>query len=86
MTSTTAHREGFHSLRANGLNWDSLPLRLFGKGNAKFWNPADIDFSKDAEDWRNLTEDEQRSVALLCSQFIAGEEAVTQDLQPFMAA
>ena len=86
MTSTTAHREGFHSLRANGLNWDSLPLRLFSKGNAKFWNPADIDFSEDAEHWRDLTEEEQRSVALLCAQFIAGEEAVTQDLQPFMAA
>lgn len=89
MTSTTAHpahREGFHTLRASGLNWDSLPLRLFNKGNAKFWNPADIDFSKDAEDWQRLSEDEQRSVAGLCAQFIAGEEAVTQDLQPFVAA
>ncbi|MEU6269004.1 R2-like ligand-binding oxidase [Saccharopolyspora shandongensis] len=89
MTSTTAHpahREGFHSLRASGLNWDSLPLRLFNKGNAKFWNPADIDFSKDAEDWQRLDEAEQRSVAGLCAQFIAGEEAVTQDLQPFVSA
>ncbi|MEU5853119.1 R2-like ligand-binding oxidase [Saccharopolyspora shandongensis] len=89
MTSTTAHpahREGFHSLQASGLNWDSLPLRLFNKGNAKFWNPADIDFSKDAEDWQRLDEAEQRSVAGLCAQFIAGEEAVTQDLQPFVSA
>jgi ribonucleoside-diphosphate reductase beta chain len=87
MTSThTAQRESFHSLRANGLNWESLPLRLFNKGNAKFWNPADIDFSQDAEDWQNLTDDEKRGVAGLCAQFIAGEEAVTQDLQPFMAA
>ncbi|MGW5644927.1 R2-like ligand-binding oxidase [Saccharopolyspora sp. NPDC003752] len=89
MTSTTAHpahREGFHSLKASGLNWDSLPLRLFNKGNAKFWNPADIDFSKDAEDWQRLDEAEQRSVAGLCAQFIAGEEAVTQDLQPFVSA
>ena len=29
----TAHREHFHSLRAGGLRWDSLPLRLFTKGN-----------------------------------------------------
>jgi ribonucleoside-diphosphate reductase beta chain len=89
MTSVTAHpahHEGFHSLRASGLNWDSLPLRLFNKGNAKFWNPTDIDFSRDAEDWQHLSADEQRSVAGLCAQFIAGEEAVTQDLQPFMAA
>ncbi|MFC7341252.1 R2-like ligand-binding oxidase [Saccharopolyspora griseoalba] len=87
MTSThPAQREGFHSLRERGFNWDSLPLRLFTKGNAKFWNPADIDFSQDAEDWNALTDDEKQSVAGLCAQFIAGEEAVTEDLQPFLAA
>ncbi|RCW43608.1 ribonucleoside-diphosphate reductase beta chain [Halopolyspora algeriensis] len=85
-SDTTVHRENFHSLRAGGMNWDSLPLRLFTKGNAKFWNPADIDFSQDAEDWQQLTDDERFSVAALCAQFIAGEEAVTQDIQPFMAA
>jgi ribonucleoside-diphosphate reductase beta chain len=87
MTSThPARREGFHSLRESGFNWDSLPLRLFTKGNAKFWNPADIDFSQDAEDWKALSDEEKLSVSGLCAQFIAGEEAVTEDLQPFMAA
>lgn len=87
MTTThSVHREGFHSLRANGMNWNSLPLRLFSKGNAKFWNPTAIDFSRDTADWAALNDDEKRSVAGLCAQFIAGEEAVTQDLQPFMAA
>ncbi|SFS56379.1 R2-like ligand-binding oxidase [Saccharopolyspora flava] len=87
MTSThPAQRESFHSLQARGLNWDSLPLRLFSKGNARFWNPADIDFTQDAQDWQQLTDDEKRGVAGLCAQFIAGEEAVTEDLQPFMAA
>lgn len=80
------HRADFHTLRAGGVNWDSLPLRLFDKGNAKFWNPADIDLTQDAEDFRRLTEDERTSVATLCAQFIAGEEAVTEDLQPFIAA
>lgn len=27
------------SLAAGGLNWDSLPLKLFAGGNAKFWDP-----------------------------------------------
>ena len=89
MTTTTndsKHRDDFHSLRPGGLNWDSLPLRLFTKGNAKFWNPAELDFEQDARDMAGLTDEERRSVAGLCAEFIAGEEAVTQDLQPFLSA
>jgi ribonucleoside-diphosphate reductase beta chain len=86
MTENPLHRKGFHSLRAGGLNWDSLPLRLFAKGNRKFWNPADIDFSQDAKDWQDFTDNERENALMLCAQFIAGEEAVTEDLQPFMQA
>ncbi|WP_019814588.1 R2-like ligand-binding oxidase [Saccharomonospora saliphila] len=87
MTGTVAaHREGFQSLRRGGLNWDSFPLRLFVKGNKKFWNPADIDFSADRAGWESLNDEERRSATYLCAQFIAGEEAVTEDIQPFMAA
>src|SRR6516162_7074583 len=74
------------SMAAGGLNWDSLPLKLFAGGNAKFWNPADIDFSRDREDWDRLTDDEHHYATRLCAEFIAGEESVTQDIQPFMAA
>ena len=74
------------SLAAGGLNWASLPLKLFSGGNAKFWDPADIDFSRDRADWEALTELEREWATRLCAQFIAGEEAVTQDIQPFMAA
>jgi ribonucleoside-diphosphate reductase beta chain len=87
MTDTVvAHRTGFQSLQRGGLNWDSFPLRLFVKGNKKFWNPADIDFSRDAADWNTLDPEQQRSATYLCAQFIAGEEAVTEDIQPFMKA
>ncbi|GLY69165.1 R2-like ligand-binding oxidase [Amycolatopsis taiwanensis] len=87
MTDTLSHRRtGFTSLREGGLNWDSFPLRLFVKGNRKFWNPADIDFGADPAGWESLTAEEQRSATYLCAQFIAGEEAVTQDIQPFMKA
>jgi ribonucleoside-diphosphate reductase beta chain len=82
----TEYRQGFGSLRQGGLNWDSFPLRLFVKGNAKFWNPADIDFSQEAGDWQTLNDEERRSATFLCAQFIAGEEAVTEDIQPFMKA
>src|SRR6202048_2390335 len=74
------------SLGAGGLNWDSLPLKLFAGGNAKYGDPADIDFSRDRADWESLSETERDAATQLCAQFIAGEEAVTQDIQPFMAA
>ncbi len=74
------------SLAAGGLNWDSLPLKLFAGGNAKFWNPADIDFSRDREDWERLTDNERDYATRLCAEFVAGEEAVTEDIAPFMSA
>jgi ribonucleoside-diphosphate reductase beta chain len=79
-------RTHFGSIRAGGLNWDSMPLRLFAGGNAKFWNPADIDFSRDRADWEALSNRERDYATRLCAQFIAGEEAVTKDIQPFMSA
>ncbi|EGD54834.1 ribonucleotide-diphosphate reductase subunit beta [Gordonia neofelifaecis NRRL B-59395] len=68
------------------MNWQSFPLRLFTKGNAKTWDPASIDFSQDALDWAGLTDDQRRSATYLVSQFVAGEEAVTEDIRPFMNA
>ncbi|MGI9016516.1 MAG: R2-like ligand-binding oxidase [Euzebya sp.] len=79
-------RTGFGSLSSSGLNWDSLPMKLFMGGNARFWNPADIDFTQDAKDWAALGPDEQFLIKTLTSLFMAGEEAVTEDIQPFMQA
>jgi ribonucleoside-diphosphate reductase beta chain len=52
-------------------------LNLFDGGNARFWDPADIDFSRDVADWQSLADDERYLATQLCAQFIAGEEAVT---------
>jgi ribonucleoside-diphosphate reductase beta chain len=79
-------RNRYGSLGAGGLNWNSLPLKLFAGGNAKFWDPADIDFSRDRADWEALSDRERHYATRLCAEFIAGEEAVTKDIQPFMAA
>jgi len=79
-------RTGFSSLAKGGLRWDGLPLRLFAGGNARFWNPADIDFSQDVTDWQLLSDDERLLASYLCASFIAGEEAVTEDIQPFTRA
>ena len=79
-------REGFSSLKAGGLRWTSVPMRLFQKGNRLFWNPADIDFSRDAEDWEKLSDNEHLGAIQLATLFEAGEEAVTTDIQPFISA
>ncbi len=85
---TIAHgkRTGFATLSKGGLNFDSFPMRLFTKGNAKHWNPADIDFTQDARDVAAMTDLERWWTMSLAAQFMAGEESVTQDLQPFVAA
>jgi ribonucleoside-diphosphate reductase beta chain len=80
------HRTSFGALRKGGLNWDYLPMRLFVQGQDRFWKASDIDFSQDAEDWQSLTEQEREAALYLCASFIAGEEAVTEDIQPFMQA
>lgn len=88
MTRSIEHgkRTGFATLGAGGLNFDSFPMRLFSKGNAKHWNPADIDFTQDARDIAAMTDAERDMTVSLAAQFMAGEESVTQDLQPFVAA
>jgi ribonucleoside-diphosphate reductase beta chain len=50
------------------------------------WNPSDLDFSQDREDWLRLAPEEQDLLLRLTSLFIAGEEAVTVDLLPLIAA
>ena len=88
MTRTITHgqRTGYASLGAGGLNSESFPMKLFLKGNARHWNPADIDLSQDARDFAAMTDEERRYTTMLAAQFLAGEESVTQDLQPFVAA
>lgn len=88
MERTIEHgkREGFGSLAAGGLSLDSFPMKLFKKGNKKFWDPADIDMSQDVRDVAAMTDEERELTCSLASAFIAGEESVTQDLQPFLSA
>ena len=79
-------RTGFATLQRGGLNFDSFPMRLFSKGNGRHWNPADIDLAQDARDVAAMTDAERWWTTALAAQFMAGEESVTQDLQPFVAA
>ncbi len=88
-TATTPgvrERTTFHSILKGGLDFDSLPMRLFVQGNQKFWDPSAIDLSQDAEHWQLLDRGQKEQVSGLAVGFMIGEEAVTQDIQPFMHA
>jgi ribonucleoside-diphosphate reductase beta chain len=70
-----------------GLNRDLPPMRLYEKAKKLgIWNPSDIDFSKDKQDWVKFTGEEKDLCLMLLSMFVAGEEAVTLDLLPLIQA
>lgn len=70
---------------SRGLRRDLPPLRLFEKAKRYgVWNPSDIDFQKDAQDWQRLKAEERDLILRLTSLFQAGEEAVTLDLLPLI--
>lgn len=76
-------REEILTTSARGLQEDSFPFRLYQKAKKLgVWDPRDIDFTRDKEDWKTLTTPQQQSILRLISQFQAGEEAVTLDLLP----
>lgn len=68
-----------------GLRRDSPPMRLFEKAKRLgVWNPSDIDFSQDREDWQRLAAEERDLLLRLTALFQAGEEAVTLDILPLI--
>lgn len=69
------------------LDAESLPMRLYEKAKRLgVWNPSDISFARDREDWAGLTELEREAMLQTTSLFVAGEEAVTLDLLPLVLA
>ena len=61
-----------------------MPWRLWEKSKKLFWDPADLDFSQDAADWRAMSDEERTLVAMSARGFMVGEEAVTLDIVPLL--
>lgn len=77
----------FQTTSTMRLNYDALPLRMYRKAKKLgIWDPEEINFERDREDWLSLDEKEQEKVVRILSQFQAGEEAVTIDLLPLIDA
>jgi ribonucleotide reductase beta subunit family protein with ferritin-like domain len=64
------------------ITYDDL-YRRWEEGN---WKATAIDFSKDKEGWRSLTEIQRRSALWTYSMFFYGEDSVTDNLSPYIDA
>jgi len=67
-----------------GINYDCVPWKLWDKSKKLFWDPADIDFSRDAADWQEMSDRSRMIVAMSARGFMVGEEAVTMDIVPLL--
>jgi ribonucleoside-diphosphate reductase beta chain len=74
----------YQTATAGGLDYSSVPWRLWEKSKKLFWDPADVDFSQDAADWREMSAEERMRVAMAARGFMVGEEAVTLDIIPLL--
>jgi ribonucleoside-diphosphate reductase beta chain len=82
---TTAASRVFATTSIQGLRYNLPPMRLWEKAKRLgVWNPTEIDFRQDREQWQRLTELEQTSVLQQAALFLAGEESVTLDLLPLI--
>ena len=78
------YRTSFKTTR-HGLDAELVPMKLWQKAKKLgVWNPADIDFTDDLDDWRRLDDRERDLLLRLTAQFQAGEESVTYDLLPLL--
>ena len=75
----------FATTSARGLDHSAFPMRLWHKAKKLgTWDPRDIDFRQDIEDWKRLAEPERDVLLRLTAMFQGGEEAVTLDLLPLI--
>jgi len=85
VASIPAKRQNYLTISARGLDFHSVPMRLFQKAKRLgIWDPCAIDLSRDKEDWAGLEERRRDGLLSLSTLFQAGEEAVTLDLLPLV--
>jgi ribonucleoside-diphosphate reductase beta chain len=60
--------------------------RKYEKAIRKFWSVEDLDFEQDAKDWDRIDEEQRRGLLGVTVRFLAGEQNVTDELVPMLAA
>lgn len=75
----------FATTSTRALDHELLPMKLWQRAKRiGIWNPVDIDFTRDRQDWQALSELERETLLHLTSLFQAGEESVVIDLLPLI--
>jgi ribonucleoside-diphosphate reductase beta chain len=60
--------------------------RKYEKAARTVWDPKQLDYEPDAADWERMTEDQRAGIAMITVRFEAGEQEVTDELLPMLAA
>jgi ribonucleoside-diphosphate reductase beta chain len=60
--------------------------RKYEKATRKVWDPKLLDYERDATDWGRMTEAQRAGIATITVRFEAGEQEVTDELLPMLAA
>jgi ribonucleoside-diphosphate reductase beta chain len=82
-----AARSEYLSISSRGINFDSVPMRLFQKSKKLgTWDPMSFDLAQDRKDWEALPQLRRDDLLGTTTLFQAGEEAVTLDLLPLVMA
>jgi ribonucleoside-diphosphate reductase beta chain len=82
-----ATRTGYLSISGRGIDFDSVPMRLFQKSKRLgIWDPMAFDLTQDRLDWEASDQVRRDDLIGTTTLFQAGEEAVTLDLLPLVMA
>jgi ribonucleoside-diphosphate reductase beta chain len=88
--ATTDHREldpsvveKFHFTREA---IEGPVYRKYEKAIRKFWSVEGLDFRQDSRDWETIDDDQRRGLLGVTVRFLAGEQNVTNELVPMLAA
>jgi ribonucleoside-diphosphate reductase beta chain len=60
--------------------------RKYEKATRKVWDPKELDYARDAEDWSRMTDAQRAGILTITVRIEAGEQAVTDELLPMVAA
>jgi ribonucleoside-diphosphate reductase beta chain len=60
--------------------------RKYEKATRKIWDAKQLDYEHDAADWARMTDEQRAGIATITVRFEAGEQEVTDELLPMLAA